>query len=114
MNATEFFSILVKVMGVVLAGAISALIPKVQEWLKIRLNSSEYDLLNKLVISFVKTAQQLYFADSGETRKQYVMNQIVAAGYEVTEEINNMIEAAVLDLHSKDGKDGKEGEADEG
>lgn len=50
----------------------------------------------------VKAAEQLYTSADGEMKKQYVLTFLANKGFDINgEEIENAIEAAVLDIHNK-------------
>ena len=71
-------------------------------WLKRKTDEQEREELLKWVDIAVMAAQQLYHQQKGEQRKAYVLNFLAGKGYDVnSEEVDNAIEAAVLQLHQE-------------
>lgn len=69
-------------------------------WLKRKTDEQEREELLKWVDIAVMAAQQLYHQQKGEQRKAYVLDFLAGKGYDVnSEEVDNAIEAAVLQLH---------------
>ena len=59
------------------------------------------DLLAWVEIA-VKAAEQLYTSAEGERKKQYVLTFLANKGFDINEEeVENAIEAAVLDVHDR-------------
>lgn len=89
--------IVVKVLAVVITGY---LIPKLKAYLSARLNAEQQAELDRLIRAFVEAAEQTLKAEdpTGEKRKAYVVQQLQALNYEITSELDALIEAAVYGL----------------
>ena len=89
--------IVVKVLAVVITGY---LIPKLKAYLSARLNAEQQAELDRLIRAFVEAAEQTLKAEdpTGEKRKAYVIQQLQALNYEITSELDALIEAAVYGL----------------
>ena len=79
---------------------------KAYDYLKSKLKAESADALDKLVETLVCAADQMFKAYDvdGSLRLGYVQEQLVAAGYDVTEAIRALIESKVLKL-GHDGGD---------
>lgn len=77
-------------------------------WLKAKLGSENMEECMKWVKIAVAAAEQLYDSSKGKEKKEYVLKYLLGEhGIEVDEEsLDNMIEAAVLELHSAVSKNG--------
>lgn len=70
-------------------------------WLKKKAAGCDMEKLLSWVNIAVAAAEQLYTTVQGDEKKQYALDFLKAKGYEVdSEDINNAIEAAVLELHN--------------
>ena len=71
-------------------------------YIKAKLNNEQFESLKKWVKVAVQAAEMIYnTSGTGATKKQYVIDYLNAKGYTVdTETLNNLIEAAVLELKS--------------
>lgn len=70
-------------------------------WLRNKIGAQNLDELLSWVRIAVMAAEQLYNAADGEQKKLYVLNYLYEKGYNVDEQdVENAIEAAVLELHS--------------
>lgn len=89
--------IVVKILAVVITGY---LIPKLKAYLSARLNAEQQAELDRLIRAFVEAAEQTLKAEdpTGEKRKAYVVQQLQALNYEITSELDALIEAAVYGL----------------
>ena len=89
--------IVVKVLAVAITGY---LIPKLKAYLSARLNAEQQAELDRLIRAFVEAAEQTLKAEdpTGEKRKAYVVQQLQALNYEITSELDALIEAAVYGL----------------
>lgn len=71
-------------------------------WLKAKCNAEQVSDMLRWVEIAVSAAEQLYDAAQGSVKKKYVVSFLEERGYHVDEtELNLMIEAAVLRLHSE-------------
>lgn len=101
MDANIYINIIIKAVGIVLGALVAYLIPKADAWLRTKTSQQAYESLSLLVKTIVQSAQQQLWQEPGEQRKAYVIEQLTALGYEVTDEINSMIEAAVYQIHTE-------------
>lgn len=91
--------IIVKILALIVMGYI---IPKLRAYLSAKLSAENMAELERLVWAFVEAAEQTLRADdpTGEKRKAYVVSQLKDLGYEITAELDAMIEAAVYGLNN--------------
>lgn len=82
-----------------IAAAISAFaIP----WIKKKANACDLEQLQAWTKIAVGAAEQLYTTLEGDKKKQYVLNYLAGKGYDIQgDDIENTVEAAVLELHSQ-------------
>lgn len=99
MDYKPIIELAVEIIVILLAGLV---LPKLRALLKASLSAEEYDTLEKLIIALVKAAEQTLKEDdpTGQLRKNYVVTQLAALNYEMTEQINAMIEAAVYGVNN--------------
>ena len=77
-------------------------------WLKSRYTHQQLETWMYWVKIAVAAAEQIYTAAQGSTKKQYVVAYLKERGIKYNEStINNMIEAAVLELHAALKKEDK-------
>lgn len=71
-------------------------------YIKAKLSNEQFESLKKWVKVAVQAAEMIYnTSGTGATKKQYVIDYLNSKGYTVdTETLNNLIEAAVLELKS--------------
>lgn len=70
-------------------------------WLKNKIGAQNMDEFMRWVQIAVAAAEQLYDSMDGEKKKAYVVEFLSSKGFKVdTEELDNAIEAAVLELHN--------------
>ena len=70
-------------------------------WLKKKISAEDMDAFLAWVEIAVAAAEQLYKDADGEVKKKYVLAYLESKGFEVdSEDVDNAIEAAVLELHS--------------
>ena len=70
-------------------------------WIKTKLNKEQTDSLLMWAEIAAAAAQQLYWDMDGETRKQHALALLAEKGFDVNSaEVQNALEAAVLQLHS--------------
>lgn len=92
-NLTPLFNAFIAVVAALLA---RYLVP----WLKERTTAARREDLSYWVKVCVKAAEQLYGASQGGAKKDYVLGFLSDKGFTVdADELNNAIEAAVLELH---------------
>ena len=70
-------------------------------WLKNKIGAQNMDEFMRWVEIAVAAAEQLYESTDGDEKKAYVVNFLASKGFKVdTEELDNAIESAVLELHN--------------
>lgn len=99
MDYKPIIDLVVEIIVVLLAGFV---LPKLRAYLSAKLSAEEYAALVKLITALVEAAEQTLKDDdpTGQLRKSYVVNQLTALNYEMTEQINAMIEAAVYGINN--------------
>lgn len=86
-------------MVTLVAALISAVIVP---WIRQKYSQEQLTELKAWTEIAVAAAEQLYQSMDGEAKKSYVMRYLEEKGYDVKgEDIENAIEAAVLQLHSQ-------------
>lgn len=81
-------------------------------YIKSRTTAQQQAEINAWVKIAVTAAEQLYTTLEGDKKKQYVLKYLSEKGYDVhDDDIENTIEAAVLELHSQLYGASKEGGA---
>lgn len=86
------------VIEIALFAVVAIVAAAVVPWVKERIGAERFNALWKWVCMAVQAAEQLFGSGKGERKKEYVEEFLVAHGYDVTEEVDNMIEAAVREL----------------
>lgn len=94
---------MIEIIGKLLAAVVVALIayiePIIKAWITAKVEQIKNDKLRLLVLTFVDSAEQQYKEPkSGAQKKEYVITELKKLGYELTEELNAMIESAVYNL----------------
>ena len=102
----DWLNIIAKIFGIFVGVAVVVVAPRIENWLKTKMDADEYEQMSKIISTFVEAAQQTLWKETGAARKEYVISQLVALGYEVSDEINALIEAKVYSLH-QEASDGK-------
>lgn len=99
---TEILDVIVRLLAALFVGIMAYLAPKVASLIKINGESIESSEIMKLVLCFVQAADQLLKDDdpTGEKRKQYVIENLEALGYEITDSIIAMIEGSVWQVNN--------------
>ena len=94
--------IVVRVAAALLVGALVWLIYKLKEFVSSKIKDIEDKKLRDLVETFVDAAEQLLKDEdqTGEKRKEYVVNQLHLLEIEVNGLVNAMIEEEVFKLNS--------------
>lgn len=77
-----------------IAVAVAALLP----WLKERVGAEKLNKIWHWVCWAVQAAEQLFGSGKGERKKEYVLKLLAGQGVEVDDNIDAMIEAAVMEL----------------
>jgi hypothetical protein len=100
-DVNAVLEIVIKILAAGVITLVGMLLPKIKQYLSEKFGQDSIDKLNNLVSIFVAAAEQLLKEDdpTGEKRKAYVVDQLKALGYEVTEAINGYIESAVYNLN---------------
>jgi hypothetical protein len=98
---TEYIEIIGKILGWAIVVIITYLTPKVNAWLVEKVGAEKAEKLRKLIEELVAAAEQMFKEDdpTGEIRKKYVEQQVEALGYQITEDVNAMIESMVWRLN---------------
>ena len=92
---------LTPLINAVIALAAAAVTAFVIPWLRKKLDENDLKQLESWVKIGVSAAEQLYNSLQGEEKKQYVLAFLREKGYDVsTQDVENAVEAAVLQLHS--------------
>ena len=93
-DLTEILSTVITLIAAIIAAFV---IP----WLKNKIGEQNMDEFMSWVNIAVAAAEQLYDSMDGEKKKAYVVEFLSSKGFKVdTEELDNAIEAAVLELHN--------------
>ena len=99
----EILDIVVRVAGT-LGGIMVIYLAKIAvNYLKSRLNEKEEALLADFVGSLVMAAEQMYKTEPGEARLSYVQDQLIEAGYELTDALRALIESKVYEVNLLNG-----------
>lgn len=89
------------IIQAVLTLAVALITAFVIPWLKNKIGAQNMDEFMRWVQIAVAAAEQLYESTDGDEKKAYVLNFLASKGFKVdTEELDNAIEAAVLELHN--------------
>ena len=98
MNTIDITPIVQAVVAL-LAAVISAfLVP----WIKRKAGAAQLEQMEAWTRIAVAAAEQLYTSLDGEKKKAYVLDFLAGKGYHVSSaEVENAIEAAVLELHDQ-------------
>ena len=93
--------IIIKILAAGVITLIGTILPKIKQYLTEKFGQDSIEKITNLVSIFVAAAEQLLKEDdpTGEKRKAYVVDQLKALGYEVTEAVNGYIESAVYNLN---------------
>lgn len=96
----QILDIIGRLLGIAVFCAVTAILPDVKSWIKLRIDEDTLDGLKKIIVAFVKAADQMYKLDdpTGEIRNKYVKDSLKELSIAITDEVNAYIESAVLDL----------------
>lgn len=98
MNYEVIIELVVRAVAVLIMAYVA---PKLKAWLNANLDAKEMEMLDRLIKAFVEAAEQTIHT-SGADRKAYVVAQLRELNYEITQEIDARIEAAVFGLPDND------------
>lgn len=100
----EIIEIVIKLMAVILVGYV---LPAVKGWLVEKMGVEKIEKIEILVAIFVDAAEQILkdVDPTGIKRKSYVCSRLHELGYEVTDQIEAMIEARVYTLPHTEKED---------
>ena len=91
------------VVDVILAAALVLLSAHIVPWLQAQLKARGREDLAKLIGDLVAAAEQIFMGPKrGDEKRDYVNEELVAMGHDITGEVDAMIEAAVFRLNKKD------------
>lgn len=91
---------LTPIVNAIIALASALITVFVIPWLRSKYGNEELSKFLTLVQIGVTAAEQIYDANDGEAKKEYVVKYLADRGYSIDDSVNNAIEAAVLELHS--------------
>lgn len=102
----SIYEITDRLLAAFVVGLLAYLAPKARAWLTANADAAAQQKILQLVQSFARAAEQLYHDQdpTGETRKQFVQEQLRALGVEVTEMVINMIEGTVWEINTENKK----------
>lgn len=97
----NLIDIIAKILAALLAGGAAWLAMKAKEFLKTQAEATASDWVVDLVNAFCEAAEQQFKLDdpTGEKRKAYVQEMLVAAGVEVSAVVDALIESAVYRIN---------------
>ncbi len=87
-----------RIIAILLAGFI---LPKLRAYLSARLSAEEWSALVKLITALCEAAEQTLKDEdpSGKHRKAYVVSELKELGYDITDQVDALIEAAVYGIN---------------
>ena len=97
--------LIIELIGKILGAAIVALLffalKKLKEYIEVQKQSIENKDLLLLIESLVEAAEQMFKLNdpTGEKRKTYVEEQLIALGYEINKKLDAYIEASVFEIN---------------
>lgn len=97
----ELMNIILKILAVLLGAGLGYLGKLAVNFMKTKLDALQAAKLDNLVADLVAAAEQLYYHcdDTGSIRRDYVTDQLVDLGYEVTDTIYNLLESKVFEIN---------------
>lgn len=98
----EIIEMMIKFAGTLVGVALFLLLKNVSTYVKSRLDANEEALLNDFVTSLVAAAEQMFKTESGAVRLSYVQDQLIDAGYELTDALRALIESKVYEINLGD------------
>ena len=102
----NLYEITGNLLAAFVVGLLAYLVPKARAWLQANTDAATQENVRKLVQSFARAAEQLYYDQDpdGQKRQQFVQEQLRAMGVVVTEAVINMIEGAVWEINTENKK----------
>ena len=102
----NLYEITGNLLAAFVVGLLAYLVPKARAWLQANTDAATQENVRKLVQSFARAAEQLYYDQDpdGQKRQQFVQEQLRAMGVVVTEAVINMIEGAVWEINTENRK----------
>ena len=98
MNTIDITPIIQAVITLLAAIVSAFLVP----WIKRKASAAQLEQMEAWTRIAVAAAEQLYTSPDGQEKKAYVLNFLASKGYHVSSaEVENAIEAAVLELHDQ-------------
>lgn len=95
---TDITMIIEAVVKLIVAVLCVAVIP----YIKTRYSASQLETARTWIAIAVKAAEQLYAAEQGSEKKNYVVSYLLDKGIKVdAKDLDKLIEASVLELHSE-------------
>lgn len=97
---TNLYEIIGNLLAAFAVALLAYLTPKAKAWFTAHTDAAVRKGIWTLVQSLARAAEQLYHDQdpAGTQRKQFVQDQLRAAGVELTEAVINMIEGAVWEI----------------
>lgn len=86
------------VIEIALFALVAVVVAVLVPWLKAKIGAEKVAEIWKWVCMAVQAAEQLFGSGKGEQKKAFVEEFLAARGYDVGEDINVLIEAAVREL----------------
>ena len=77
---------------------ICVVVAAVLPWIRERIGAERLNKIWRWVCWAVQAAEQLFGPGAGDRKKEYVLELLAQQGVEVTDDIDAMIEAAVMEL----------------
>lgn len=95
----EIMEIIVKLVGTLIGIGGVYLLKLGASYLRSRLDEREEAMLDSFVTSLVEAAEQMLREESGQKRLEYVQEQLIEAGYDLTEAVRALIESKVYEIN---------------
>lgn len=97
----EIYKIIGEALAAIIIFACTCLTRKLNTWVNQKVDAQDREDLLILIDSLVAAAEQMYKkADkTGEVRKEYVLNQLECLGYNISPELDALVEGAVYELN---------------
>lgn len=97
----DIIDIILKIVAMLLALGAGYLGKFLMKWIKENVDAKTAEKLDVFVAELVAAAEQLYKKDDpdGSERLAYVQEQLIEAGYEITEAVRALIEAKVFEIN---------------
>lgn len=97
----NIINIIIKIAALLLSTGLAYLGKLLVNWIKSKMNDLQAQQFELLVAELVAAAEQMYKVDDadGSIRYSYVVDRIEEMGYEITEELRDLIESKVFELN---------------